>query len=256
MKIRLVFFAVFVQILSLGFGYGQGAFARPGNVPTIQESQPVSVSSNNSDWNLPPLQTLINHALVHSPMLKSADLGIKIEEDGLKDVHREWMRKINFMADSRYGSMLDYSRMITMPGVSPATVMMSYGVGATASMSLADIFDRKRTKQKAKWRIEEAKISREEAVIGVTQMVITAYYEVLAAQKNFALANELNLTAGLVFNNAKMDFSQNRISMTDYAKENEAFLGAQNEVELQRFTLMRSIRLLELIVGIELVNTN
>jgi len=256
MIIRLVFFVFFVQILFPGFGYGQGAFTRPGNVPTPQYSQPGSANSDNPDWDLPPLQTLIDHALEHSPMLKLADIDIKVEEYGLKDIQREWMRKISFMTDARYGTMLDYSKMITMPGVSPATVMMSYGAGATVGFMLSDVFDRKRSKQKARWRIEQANLNRETTVSGVTQMVISSYYAVLAAQKNFALANEMNLTAALVYDKAKMDVSQNRISLTEWAKENEAYLSAKNAVELQKYTLMQSIRMLELIVGIELVKTN
>ena len=254
--IRVVVFVFFVQILFPEFGYGQGSYMRPGNVSTTQDPEYESANSDNPYWDLPPLDTLINLAIKHSPMLKSADIDILMEKDGLKDIHREWLRRVNFMTDVRYGSMLDYSKIVAMPGVSPATVMLSYGAGAMVGFSLSDVFDRKRTKQKARWRIEQAQISRDEAIIGVTQMVINSYYAVLVAQKNFAMANEISLTAALVHDKAKLDVSQSRISLTEWAKENETFLGAQNTVELQKIALMQSIRMLEIIVGIELVKTN
>ena len=253
MIIRVVFFVIFVQILFPRIGYGQGVFMRPGTVQTAQDPQSASAKSDDPDWNLPPLQTLIDLALKHSPALKMAEIEVKLGEDGLKEIHREWMRRIQFMTDARYGSMLDYSRMVNYPGMSPTTVMLSYGAGVTAGFSLADLFDRKRTKQQAKWSIEQANINREAAINGVTQMVINSYYAVLTAQKNFALATELNLTASTLFDKAKMDMAQNRMSLTDWARENEAYLNAQNAVELQRYTFMQSIRLLEIIVGIELV---
>jgi len=253
MIIRLVLFVFFAQVLFPEFGYGQGNYMRPGNMPATQQPQSAPAGSDNSEWSLPPLQTLIDLAVKHSPVLKMADIDIKVSENGLKDLHREWMRRINFMADARYGSMLDYSRLVTMPTENPATVMMSYGVGATAVVSLADLFDRKRTKQLSKWRIEQAQITKEEAVNGLVQLVINAYFEVLTAQKTLALNNELNLTASLVYDKAKMDFTQNKISMTEWARENEAYLTSQNAVDLQKYVVMRSIHILEIIVGVELV---
>jgi len=256
MKIRIVFIVFFVQILFIEFGYGQSGFMRPGSTPTVQNTQPESANSDNSGWDLPPLQTLIKLALENSPALKLSENEKQLGEYALKEVYRDWLKKISFVADARYGTMLDYSKMVTMPGVSPATIMMNYGVGAMASVSLSELFDRKRLKQQAKLRIEQSNIRKEDVINGVTQMVINAYYDVLATQKNFALANELNLTAALVHDKAKMDYTQNRISLADYAKENESFLSSQNNVELQRFSLMKSIHILEIIVGIELVKTN
>jgi len=258
MMTRLVFFVFLVKLLFPVFGYGQtGGFMRPGNVPTAQEPQAITANTDDPEWNLPPLQTLIDITIGNSTVLKLADTHIKAEEEGLRDLHREWLSRINFMADTRYGTMYDYSRLVVTPDV-PITpsVMWSYGAGATASMSLADIFDRKRTKQKTRLRIEQSKLTKEETISEVTQLVINAYYEVLTAQKMLAMSNELSLTAGLVFDKAKLDYSQNRISFTDYAKENEAYLSIQNTVELQRLNLMRTIRTLEVIVGIELLNMN
>ena len=256
MMIRIAFFVFFVQVLFIKFGYAQG-FMRPGGSQIIQESQSVSANNDNSIWKLPPLQTLIDLALEHSPMVKLADTDIQMGEYELKDIYRDWMRRVSFMADARYGTMFDYSRLVTAPGVANTpTIMMNYGAGAAASMALSDIFDRKRTKQKARMRIDQARMNREEVISGLTQLIITSYYSVLADQKTLALSNELNLTAGLVHDKAKMDFSQNRISLDDYSRANEAYLTAQNEVELQKLNLMKSVSMLEVIVGVALAKIN
>ena len=252
MKIRVICIVFFVQMLFPGFVNAQ-TFMRPGSVPTTQEPS-LPTNGDNLDWSLPPLQTLINHAIEHSPLVKSAENEIQMGEYELKDVYRDWMRRVGFMADTRYGSMFDYSRLVDSPGMANTnSVMLSYGFGASASMPLSDMIDRKRTKQKARLRVEQAKISREEVINGVQQMVINSYYDVLSAQKTLALSNELNLTAGLVFEKAKMDYTQNRISLADYAKENEAYMSAQNALELQKYTFTRFVRILEIIVGIELL---
>lgn len=256
MMIRAAFFLFFVQILFIRFGYAQG-FMRPGSTQIIQETQTVSASNENSSWTLPPLQTLIDLALEHSPLVKLTGFDVQMGKYELKDVRREWMKKVNFMLDARYGTMFDYSRIVTMPGAtSSPSIMMNYGAGAMASVALADIFDRKRAKQKAGLKIEQANMNREETISGLTQLVIASYYGVLADQKTLALSNELSLTANLVYDKAKMDYSQNRISLDDYSKANEAFLTAQTEVELRKLNLMKSVGILEVIVGVELVKTN
>ena len=250
---RVVCFVFFVHLLFSGLGNAQ-SFMRPGNTQILQETQSTPANNDNPEWNLPPLPTLINLALENSQVMKLADTEIQMGTYELKDVYRDWMERISFMTDARYGTMFNYSMLVATPGAAnTSTRMWSYGVGAMANMSLSDIFDRKRTKQKARLRVEQSRIHKEEAANALTQLVITAYYDVIAAQKTLALSNEISLTTSLVHDKAKMDFSQNRISLADFSKENEAFLTAQNNVELQKINLMKTIRILEIIVGVELV---
>ena len=255
MMVRVVFLVFFVQVLFSGLVYGQGNFARPGSITTPQAPQTAPANSDNPDWSLPPLQTLINLAIDHSPLLQSADINILLVENGMKDIRREWMRRINFMADARYGTMFNYSNMIPGAPLEP-TIMMNYGVGAMAGISLADLFDRKRTKQQARWRIDQARISKEESINALTQTVITAYYNILSIQKTLAMNTEIFLMAGLVYERVKLDLAQNKISYNDYVTETQTYLTAQNAVELRKNELWRSVRILEIIVGVELINAN
>jgi len=257
MKIRIVFF---VHIMFISFGYGQSSFMRPGSTPTVQEPQSVPVNSDNSDWSLPPLQVLIDHAIEHSPMLKSADNEILMGEYLYKDVRRDWLSKFSIMGDARYGSMFDLSRLASttsgVPYLNSSALMLNYGIGMSAGTSISDIFDRKRTKQKSKLTIEQARLSKEESINNLTQAVLSAYYNILSIQKTLAMSNELFLMAGLVHERAKMDLAQNKISYAEYATEYQAFLNAQNTVELQKYNLLSAVGILEIIVGIELIKTN
>jgi len=125
-----------------------------------------------------------------------------------------------------------------------------------AGISLADLFDRKRTKQQARWRIDQARISKEESINALTQTVITAYYNILSIQKTLAMNTEIFLMAGLVYERVKLDLAQNKISYNDYVTETQTYLTAQNAVELRKNELWRSVRILEIIVGVELINAN
>lgn len=260
---RVLIFVFFVQIIFLKNVNAQG-FMRPGNTQTSQGAQSVQVNTDNTGWNLPPLQTVIDYALEHSPLLKLASVDIQVQQYEVKEMTREWMRYVMFTADTRYGSMFDFARMFgipngddPLPGGNPVPnsskeLILNYGVGLTAYMPISNILDQKRKKQLSKLKVEQVKIRKDETVNQVTQMVIESYYDVLSAQKTMSMQNELSLSASVVHDKAKLDFTQNRISLEEYSKANETNLQAQNRAELQKITFLKALRNLELIVGVEL----
>jgi outer membrane protein TolC len=213
-------------------------------------------TGGDTEWALPTLQTLIDSALIHSPILKGADGDILMSRYELTDAHRDWMQKINFTIDGRYGSMFDYSRLANAGAFIPLSdniYAMNYGVGMSAYMPISDMFDRKRKLQKAKLKIEQTENKRDETARMVKQSVITAYYDVLAAQKTLAARSEISLSANMLYDQSRLDYAESRITLAEFTKANETYLHARNEVETQKFTLLKAVRILEVIVGIELV---
>jgi outer membrane protein TolC len=223
----------------------------------LLDSSYAQTDNSEAGWKLPPLQALMDSALVHSPILKGASYEVTMSQYELTDAQKDWMQKINFAADFRYGSQFDYSRLSSSSGgllpISETTVAPSYGIGVSAYMPVSDIFDHKRKKQKAKLKIEQSESRREEVVQTVKQTVIAAYYDVLTAQKTLATRIEISASTGMLYDQSRLDYAESRINLSEFTKANEAYLNAQNEVETQKFTLFKSVRTLEVIVGIELI---
>jgi outer membrane protein TolC len=227
-------------------------------IPVLFISSNYAQTDNDeSGWKLPPLQALMDSALIHSPILRGASQEVMMSQYELTDAQRDWMQKINFAADFRYGSQFDYSRLSSSSGgllpLAETTIAPSYGVGVSAYMPVSDIFDHKRKKQKAKLKIEQSESRREEVAQTVKQTVIASYYDVLTAQKTLATRAEISASAGMLYDQSKLDYAENRITLAEFTKANEAYLNAQNEVEIQKFTLFKTVRTLEVIVGIELI---
>lgn len=223
----------------------------------LAESSHAQTENSEPEWQLPPLQTLIDSALMHSPILRGASHEVTMSQHELTDAQKDWMQKINFAADFRYGSQYDYSRLNSSSGgllpLSETTVAPTYGIGVSAYMPVSDIFDHKRKKQKAKLKIEQSESRRDEVAQTVRQTVIAAYYDVLTAQKTLATRAEISASAGMLYDQSKLDYAENRITLADFTKANEAYLNAQNEVETQKFALFKAVRTLEVMVGIELI---
>ena len=284
MKSRVVLVLFLVQFLYTGIGHAQGYMRfgessqpstpqqqpqsqirtqpQPQQQPQQQQQtqsralqpQPVSASEEITDWRLPPLQTLIDMAIQNSPLIHLANATVQMGQYELKDVRRSWLNNISLVGDARYGSMFNYSRLAGMGDVTSTNdEMTTYGVGVSAYMPFSEIFDRKRSKQKANLVIDQSRMQREEAIIILTQVVINAYYDVLTAQRTLAINTEMSLAATMLHEQSRLDFHANRLTLEELTQTTESHLTALNNVEIEKFNLMRSIRILEVIVGVEIV---
>ena len=257
---RVIIFIFLVQILFPMTGNAQGYNRFGGNTNVIPKTQPapapapVPILNEVTEWSLPPLQMMINTAVENSPLIHLANANIQMGKYEFKDACREWLKNVSLVADARYGNMVNYATsQNTGVGIISNNEMWNYGAGVSTYLPFSEIFDKKRAKQKARLKIEQAEIQKEDIVITLSQTVITAYYEVLAAQKTLAMYNEISLSATMLYEQAKLDFNTNRLPLSDFTEKTEAYLTAQNKVEVQKYDLMKSIRILELIVGIELI---
>ena len=228
-------------------------------VPMLLVGSNSYAQTETSDlgWQLPPLQALIDSALVHSPIITGADYDILMTQYELTDAHRSWMQRINLSSDIRYGSMIDWSRLqgnnSTFMSFSDTKFTPTFGVGVNAYLPVSEIFDKKRTIKKAQLRIEQAESRKDETIRTLKQSVISAYFDVMTTQKTLATRAEMSSSSGMLFDQAKLDYAENRITLTEYTRMSDEYLLSQNEVEIQKFNLLRTVRTLEVIVGIELI---
>ncbi len=220
-----------------------------------------NISEGNVDesgWKLPPLQTLIDSAVLYSPLMKLADHEILLSQYALTDIRRDWLKKLNLSADARYGSMFDYSRLSSVSGgmfIPPSANMyiLNSGAGFSMYMPISDIFDRKRLISSAKIKIEQAEIRKDDTERTVKQLVIASYYDVLTAQKTLEIRAEMRASSGMLYEQTKLDYAENRTTFSDYTKAYESYLTSQNDYETQKNNLLKAIRTLEVIVGIMLL---
>ena len=244
--IRISFFLFFMQLL-LATNHAQ---TTPGSLP--------EAGLAGSEWRLPPLEALIDSALAYSPLMRLADKDILLSKYALTDVRKDWMKKINLSADTRYGSMFDYSRISSDSKgsfIPPSAnmYMLNFGVGMSMYMPISDIFDRKRLVSSANIKVEQAEIQKEEVEQSVKLLIISMYYEVLSLQKTLEIQLEMRSSAGMLYEQTKSNFEENRTDFAEYTKAYETYLSSQSAYETQKNSLLRAIRALEVNVGISLL---
>ena len=223
----------------------------------LGSSSYAQTENSEAGWQLPPLQTLIDSAMKHSPMITGASYDVLMSQYELTDAHKAWMQRINISSDVRYGSMIDWSRLqgnnSTFMSFSDTKFTPTFGVGINAYLPISEIFDKKRSIQKAQLRIDQSENRKDEAAQTLKQSVINAYFEVMTTQKTLATRAEMSSSSGMLFDQAKLDYAENRITLSEYTRTSDEYLLSQNEVEIQKFNLLRTVRTLEVIVGIELI---
>jgi len=223
----------------------------------LDSSSYAQTENNEAGWQLPPLQALIDSALLHSPMITGADYDILMSQYELTDAHKAWMQRINLSSDVRYGSMIDWSRLqgnsSTFMSFSDTKFTPTFGVGVNAYLPISEIFDKKRSIQKAQLRIEQSETRKDETIRTLKQSVISAYFDVMTTQKTLVTRAEMSSSSGMLFDQAKLDYAENRITLSEYTRMSDEYLLSQNEVEIQKINLLRTVRTLEVIVGIELI---
>jgi len=256
LKTFIFLFSILLFVQQTVQAQGYMRFGNTQTTSTAETQQPTSTQPSTpdaeiSEWNLPSLQTLMDAAQRNSPLIKLANSNIQLSQYELTDINRTWLNNIHIVADSRYGSMFNYARNMPMP--TEQQLSLNWGAGMSFYMPFSEIFDRKRSVQKGNLKIEQARMQREDVLTILNQTVINAYFDVLSTQKTLAMYNEFSLSAIMMFEQARMDFNANRMTLADYTSANETYLTARKNVELEKFNLMKSIRILEVIVGIELI---
>lgn len=214
-------------------------------------------STDGSGWKLPPLQALIDSALVHSTAVKMAENNITLSEYELKKLQRDWLDYFSLNANVRYG----YEPYISIWGETPLINNLNsnqnqerlyYGAGANFGIKLSQIFDRKLPRQRAKLQIEQTRLSKEQVEKNVREMVIIAYFELSSLQNTLNMKSEMLVSANMLFDQADIDYSGNKISLGEYTRAQEGLLLAQNEYELLKNTYSKAFLLMEELVGIKL----
>jgi outer membrane protein TolC len=241
---RIYFFIIFsIFILFTGNGHSQ--------VTTV-----ASDSEEFEDYagTLPPLHALIDSAMLYSPAVRMADNNILLAEYMLKEVRRSMIKQIYVTGDVRYGSnyFITQNETPLIDRITDNQYPVTYGIGLNLRVPLSEVFDKKIQKQKARIGIEQSKIEKEVIENEVRQLVISGYYDLLSLKKTLDMRTEMLTSANMLYEQARLDFANNKISSNEYVQISEAVLTAQNEQEILKNNFIKARYILENLIGIKL----
>ncbi|MDR2040186.1 MAG: TolC family protein [Bacteroidales bacterium] len=237
---RIVILALFLHLSFTGTGDAQ-------DIPAIQPD-----NTDSLEWSLPPLQALIDSAMLYSPVIKSAGNEILLSKYNLTLVKRTWVEGISLQADARYGADNSYNQNNIWVPYSDRN-QWRYGVGAYVRVPITEFTDRKINKQGAKIAIEQAELKKEELESSLRQLIISNYFELLSIKSTLDMYTQVMYSNNILYEQAKNDYASNKISLKDYNSVFETYLGTKNNQEMQKNTFFKAVRLMEEVIGTKIV---
>ena len=207
------------------------------------------------DYNapdLPSLNSLIQTALINSPLVKEQEAMVSMREWQKKSSEIDWTRYLQLFTEARFGSF-DYIYFTGTGGTAaeiPST--MRYNVGTRIQLNLFDALDQKKKVKAAEYILDFEKAKVEEAKRLVIDEVIKQYNQVITYREIVAIKSD-NLQ-GQLANMEKMEekFASGDEDLVEYARIKEIATKAQEEFELAKKEFRVAYMLLENLVGVKL----
>jgi outer membrane protein TolC len=210
-----------------------------------------SLQENDILKLLPPLQALIDSAVIHSPLLKISDSDLIIRRLSIDSEKREWLRNVGFESGARYGLFdnLIITEDLGMEDLkTSATVQSRYSVGVFLKIPLSVLIDRSNVKI-AREQMNQAKYQRDQTIIELRKLIISHYYEVVKVHKRLIINNETVEIYRVQMFRAEEDFKNGAISVTEYSRLKNIFTQSILALEETKVDFLIALQLLEEIAG-------
>jgi outer membrane protein TolC len=203
---------------------------------------------------LPPLEDLIDSAIVHSPQIKYYDADIGAWRYRVKSVGRTWMR--NFYIDGYIQSDW-WDATTSNKYYSQGTVddIYSYqnslrGLGSISfRIPMQDFWDRKNQMKTATKEIEKSMASKDNVILELRQKIITQFNQLIVNQKILKNANESVIAGAMNKEMGDKEFLNGQSTLYDLAYIMEMYRVAVYNYETSRNAFYNSYMILQELCG-------
>jgi len=204
---------------------------------------------------IPPLDDLIDSAIVHSPEVHMAEAEIYLRKYGIKSARRDILT--NFFLDA--GMNLAYNNNLTenQTNLGDINSVLStqdnsvYALGISIRMPLDDLADRRNRVKHATKFMEQAFSERDYQIRLLRRDIIVQYNRLIINQKILRIANDNQIYMSLQMALAEKEFLNGQIPLYELARLNEMNRRAVTDFEQARMEFYSAYMILQEVVGIK-----
>ena len=200
----------------------------------------------SGEFEIPPLQVVIDSVLKRSAMVNFRNSNIKVKEAALATERVHWSRNMGLQADTRFGNLNNFTSNEdgeALSQVLTTTQQFNYSLGFFLKFPLFDGLNRKNQIKLAKSEVEAAKnmvaFEREQ----IRQTVISLYQELLLKQKVLEIRAK-SLGDGMVnMQMVEKEFRNGVVSISEYVRINSitANMEVAYEIALSEFITVKKM---------------
>lgn len=199
------------------------------------------------DMQLPPLHVLMENAR-HAPQVGYYESNREIEERELKTVRRNWMRNFKLNANYNYGSSDIYNQNYQDSNIPIWTTTTTgreqswWNVGASFSIPLDEIFNRRNKIKQQKKRIENTQYDLDRWYDELRMKIIDAYTTAVEQLSILRSAAEAKITSEAQYRMTEVDFVKGKLDAQTLSRQKSLENSATREYEQVRRNLEDSLR--------------
>ncbi len=231
---------------------------------SAQENDPYlgSLTTENFDPlidnitdKLPPLEILIDSAIINSPYVGYEAAEVKLRSYMVRQARRYWTKYFGLDGGFSYGNF--YQFYTNQASGSYATDFSSdryettYKIGVFLRMPLFDVLDRRNNINIARRQSEQSILRKEQVVRETKQDLIMTYQDLVLRQKLLKMANEAQVTTKLQVEMAEKEFLNGNIPISELSRLTEIHSRNISEFIKQSSLFYQQYLILEEMVGMK-----
>jgi len=218
---------------------------------TINDILDISDSAISIENRLPSISELQEKAITNSPLLKFYDAEVANKKFQIESEKREWMKNLGVEGGAKYG-LFDNLILTQDLGAEELTTAKTeqtrYYFGAFVKIPLSSIADKSNVNA-AKSEAQKVRYQKQHSAQELKKLIITLYYDVVRAHRNLIINTNAVESYRVQMLRAKIDFENNLISVSEFARLNDMLLKSIASLEETKIDYKNAFQLLEETIG-------
>jgi len=203
---------------------------------------------------IPPLDDLIDSAIIHNPQIKYYDADIAEWKYRVKSASRTWMRNLylgTYLQTDWWNATTNNSYQSQGSSDKIFSFQNSYrGLGQIEiRLPMQDLWDRKNQMKTTTKEIEKSMASKDNVILQLRQTIITNYNQLIVNQKILKNANESVIAGAMNKEMGDKEFLNGQSTLYDLAYIMEMYRVAVYNYETSRNQFFNSYMILQELCG-------
>ena len=210
-------------------------------------------AQSETNYVLPPLDTIIRLALERSAKLKSQDIWVKTQYHEWQLEKKNWADLVSVGGTALYGNntLLDYQQnSLGAEQVSTDRRSTVYNAGFIVRFTLGDVINNQEKFQIKQLEYDQATMDRKAMEDEIKEEVMLRYDRFWANQKILQLEAENVEAMHLAYETAKKYFEQGNLSTAEYTTNLSKYIAAQKQLEERKMEAKHQYRMILAIAGL------
>jgi outer membrane protein TolC len=204
---------------------------------------------------IPPMQDLIDSAMIHSYLLKGEDAKISINKYEIKSARREWLSNLYLDAAASSDLYDGLTNNSTNQGDNSSILSYQsnfrYLLGVSIRMPMDDLYDHRNRVKTATKRLELSIAEKENLRLELRKEIILRYNQLVINQRILKIANENQTYTSLQKDMGEKEFLNGQVTLFELARITEMQRKAVTDFETARIEFYNAYMILQEIVGIK-----